>query len=151
MSVGVVSVQAQACSKSKAAACAKKSATMADNGSADAAAKLASLDETIETRTCPHSGAVSYYKKETCKTTGNVSFAAVDYDQSLGKFVNVSPKDGKACCAKDAASGCCSKSAHGTATKTSDSGHGCHKPCSKGKATQADATPQSDNSKVRKS
>jgi hypothetical protein len=85
-------VQAQ-CTKTasttgtKSACCAK---------TADAAAKAASMDESIEKRVCEKSGAVSYVKKEVCAVSGNVSFTNVEYCTKSEKFVNVSPSEAKA-------------------------------------------------------
>ena len=112
LGVGMASVQAQSCQKS-ASACCKKSGSVASAstaetaGSAEAAAKLASLDASIETRTCAKSGSVSYVRKVTNLETGDVSYADVAYDSDLGQFVNVSPSAAKACCAGHGGSGCC--------------------------------------------
>ena len=112
LTVGLgISAQAQNCSKSQASCCKKGASAAAaekvhDSGTTDAAMKLASLDETIEVRTCEKSGSVSYVKKVVNVETGAVSYDDVMYDSELGKFVNVAP--GKACCAKGAAMpGCC--------------------------------------------
>ena len=107
--VGMGSVQAQKCSKAQKAACAKSaSVSKVNDGSADAAAKLASLDDTIESRTCEKSGSVSYVRKVVDNETGTVSFKDVQYDSELGKFVNVSPSMKGCCSAKmKSASGCC--------------------------------------------
>ena len=104
------SLQAQKCSKAAQASCHGKSASVvATDGSADAAAKLASLDESIESRTCEKSGSVSYVRKVVDNQTGSVSYTDVQYDSELGKFVNVSPSMKSAgCCSKmKSASGCC--------------------------------------------
>ena len=109
--VGLTTMEAQTCKKSTAA-CSKKSTTVATSnsshcgGSATAAAKLAALDESIETRTCAKSGNVSYVRKETNSGTGSVIFTSVEYDSELGKFVNMSPTAAKSCC-KGAKAGCC--------------------------------------------
>ncbi len=121
--LGLTSAQAQTCTKS-ASACSKKSASVATAdkthcaGSTEAAMKLASLDESIETRTCDKSGTVSYVRKET-NPEGAVIFTSVEYNSELGKFVNMSPTDGKACCKGAKATSCCA---------------------GKGKATSAEAT-----------
>lgn len=112
LGVGLSTAQAQKCSKAQKAACAKsQSAAVVDkghcSGSADAAAKLASLDDSIESRTCATSGNVSYVRKVVNQDTGEASFTDVTYDSELGKFVNVSPSAAKACCAKGVATGCC--------------------------------------------
>ncbi|MEM9918985.1 MAG: hypothetical protein AAF990_12870 [Bacteroidota bacterium] len=56
-----------------------------------AAAKLASLSDDIESRTCTKSGKVSYVRKQTCPSTGSVSFVNVEYCSKSQKFINVSP------------------------------------------------------------
>jgi hypothetical protein len=110
LGLGLTSLQAQSCSKS-ASACSKKSASVATaghcSGSADAAAKLASLDETIESRTCEKSGNVSYVRRETDVKTGQVVFTSLEYNSDLGKFVNQSPSNSKACCSAGKATSCC--------------------------------------------
>lgn len=133
--LSLTSLQAQTCSKATSACC-KKSASVATAdkahcaGTADAAAKLASLDESIETRKCEKSGHVSYVRKETNSETGAVVFTSVEYNGELGKFVNVSPSEGKSCCTGAKAAGCCA---------------------GKGKATSADASStQVKQTKVQK-
>lgn len=122
LGVGLSAVQAQKCSKAEKAACAK-SAQVSDKGhcagSSEAAAKLASLDDAIESRTCEKSGSVCYVRKVVNQETGETSYADVQYDSELGKFVNVSPSSkGKGCCAKMASAGCC---AGKKGVKTADS------------------------------
>lgn len=91
--LGLVNMAQAQCTKSaktagtKSACCAKTTA---------AAAKAASLDESIEQRVCEKSGKVSFVKKSVCETSGNVSFADVEYCTKSEKFVNVSPSDVKA-------------------------------------------------------
>jgi hypothetical protein len=112
--LGLTSLQAQSSAKT-ASACCKKSAsvTCADkahaDGSADAAAKLASLDKSIEAHTCEKSGTVNYVRKEKDPATGNVIFTSLEYNSESGQFVNVSPSDKKACCTGDKKSCCSSK------------------------------------------
>ncbi|MDX1406742.1 MAG: hypothetical protein R3330_01380 [Saprospiraceae bacterium] len=123
MALGFTGLQAQSCAK-KAAACASKTSVAAKSchGANAAAVQLASLDESIETQTCKESGKVSFVRKEACPVTGKVTFTSVNYDAELGKFVNVSPSEAKACCDKDKATGCCSGAAKGasaSAVKTS--------------------------------
>jgi len=109
MGLGLTSLQAQNCTKT-ASACCKKSASVAQkDGSADAAAKLASLDKSIETRTCDKSGMVEYFRKEVNAETGEVVLTSLEYNSELGKFVNVSPSDKKACCTGDKMKCCSSK------------------------------------------
>lgn len=68
-----------------------------------AAVKLASLDQTIETKTCATSGKVSFARKNVCATSGTVSYTDVEYCTKSAKFVNVSPS-AKASCSKSKAS-----------------------------------------------
>jgi len=56
-----------------------------------AAAKIASLDASIEPRTNPVTGEVTYVRKETAAHNGEVSFAALNFDPMTSTFVNVSP------------------------------------------------------------
>ena len=80
--------------------CEGKSASVATTGGSDAAAKLASMDSSIETKTCPVTGTVSYVRKETCAGSGTVSYVDVNYDAATNTFVNVSPmkmEGGKDC------------------------------------------------------
>ena len=144
-SLMVVGAQAQksSCAKSCAAKPAsasvscdsKKSSTASMDASETsmAAAKLASMDQTIETRTCPVSGTVSYVRKENGQN-GTAKFVDVSYDASTNTFVNVSPVkgEGAANCSPGA------KSASGKAC--------CAK---KGKATTASSTPAPDGNAVK--
>jgi len=145
-----VQAQKSDCSKACTAkpagvSCEGKSAATATTGvNAEAAAKLASLDASIETKTCPVTGTVSYVRKETCAHSGTVSYVDVNYDAATNTFVNVSPvkmqgtpacgakgtsTSGKSCCAeggkgKNASSSkscCAGKSASASATTTSGS------------------------------
>lgn len=103
----------------------KSAATTEVNTNDEAAAKLASMDETIERRVCEKSGNVSYWQKSTCEKSGNVSFTQVSYDASANKFVNVSPEEvhgksssAKSCCAGGAsAKGVSSKKSCSSASK----------------------------------
>jgi len=123
LGVGLSAVHAQKCSKSAKASCAKSAESTAVvnghcSGAADAAAKLASLDASIETRTCEKSGMVSYVRKVVNQESGEVTYTDVRYDSELGTFVNVSPSEAKLCCAKAATTGCCvGKSSKKTALK----------------------------------
>jgi hypothetical protein len=120
LGISLSAVQAQNCQKT-ASSCCKKSASTATaekpSGSIDAAAKLASLDETIETRTCEKSGSVSYVRKVVNETSGNVTFADVEYDGESGAFVNVAPA-AKSCGTKTAGAGCCAHKKSATAEST---------------------------------
>lgn len=102
---------------------APSAASTTSGANLDAAAKLASMDASIETRTDPATGNVSYVRKETCSHSGSVSYVDVSYDATTNTFVNVSPSktmgsgcgtkatsaSGKACCTSGAAMGksCC--------------------------------------------
>jgi len=141
----MASAQAKTCTKSKAActksktACTKSKTATATTVSTKealptcsvaAAAKLASLDENIEAKTCSASGKVSYYKKSVCSTSGKVSMKPVQFCSSSKAFVNVAPpskantlqvseKTAKKSCAKSCAKSgkTCSKAKASTATK----------------------------------
>ena len=134
-SLMVVGAQAQksACAKSCAAKPSSASVSACSDSNA-AAAKLASMDPTIETRTCPASGKVSYVRKQASTDNGAVSYVDVSYDATSNSFVNVSPMkmEGGAGCAPKATSAsgksdCSSKSASG-------------KACCAGKGKTASAT-----------
>src|SRR5688572_15061677 len=86
------------CTKSGVAAssCQTKAPSVATanfQDNSDAAAKLASLDATIESKKDPLTGNVSYVKKETCAHSGKVSYVNVSYDANSNTFVNVSPTE----------------------------------------------------------
>ena len=131
---GLTSVQAQShCDKKTSKSCEKacESAKQADAGSADAAAKLASLDENIESKECEKSGMVCYTRK-IVGDDGEVKTQAVSYSASTNEFVAMSDDgksggDKKSCSAHGAGSG---ESASANAGKASakDSGASC---CSK--------------------
>ncbi len=119
---------AVACLVSVTTANAQKTCSMAKKAGNEkvctktAAAKLASLDTSIEKRVCEKSGSVSYVKKNVCAVSGTVSFQDVEYCSKSAKFVNVSPSKGatKASCTKGKAS--CTKkgaAASGAAMKVS--------------------------------
>ncbi|MEZ4948508.1 MAG: hypothetical protein R2879_14395 [Saprospiraceae bacterium] len=135
----------------------KKSASTTEVQSDEAAAKLASMDETIERRVCEKSGTVSYWKKETCAKSGNVSFSEVSYDSANGQFVNVSPSEvhgkatnGKSCCAGKSAGSkaSCSGAEKASASKASCSGAAKAGCCSSKKASAA-STQTSEKVKVQ--
>jgi len=127
--LGLVNVNAQGtCPYSKKAATTsveKKACAKTCAKTAAAAAKLASIDDSIEAKTCATSGNVSYYQKSTCAKSGKVSMNEVTYDASAQKFVNASPvaAEAKNVSAKKKA---CSKS--------------CAKKCAKGKKAAATST-----------
>jgi len=155
-SLMVVGVQAQKSTCSKSSCTAKPAAAMSsscgDHNSASAAsatesnaaaAKLASMDPTIEARTCPVSGTVSYVRKEKGATAGQYTYVDLAYDAKTNSFVNVSPvkMEGAAGCGAKGTSGngagCCA----GKATNTSSSAN---KSCCAGKGKTASATPNKD-------
>ncbi|HEX5112410.1 MAG TPA: hypothetical protein VFV79_06170 [Saprospiraceae bacterium] len=89
-----------------------------------AAAKVASLDATIEPRTNPVTGEVTYVRKETSTHNGEVSFVALNFDPATSTFVNVSPtqvaaKENTQSCGSSAKSASASKSCCAGATKAS--------------------------------
>ena len=147
MAFGISGMMAQkACSSAEKAACAKTcegkkmaSASADTEGTAvlSMAKEAASTDESIEVRTCPHSGKVSFYQKQTCEKSGKVSFNEVEFNQDSKEFVNVSPRDAaeveepvkatktavmsttdssakKASCASGAKKACCAAKKEGT-------------------------------------
>ena len=133
---------AKTCTKSAAASAACKdkapgsTASVATLENSAAAAKLASMDASIESRKDDATGNVTYVRKETCAHSGKVSFVDVSYDASTNTFVNLSPMkaagtgagcgskgtatSGKACCASGASAGksCCASK--GAAVKTAE-------------------------------
>jgi hypothetical protein len=123
LGISLSAVQAQNCQKS-ASSCCKKSASVAKaeqpSGTVEAAAKLASLDETIESRTCEKSGSVSYVRKVVNNDSGDVTFADVEYDNEKGQFVNVAPA-AKSCGTKSAGAGCCDSKKSATAQGNEES------------------------------
>ena len=142
---GLTGVQAQSHSDAKAS-CAKtcsktaKSAKQTDSGSAEAAAKLASMDESIEKKVCEHSGKVSYSRTAVGKD-GEAMVTAVSYDAPSNTFVSVSDSDKKSCCASGSGSGSASSANAGKA-KTKDSASCCSKSekkangCAEGKSSK---------------
>jgi hypothetical protein len=78
-----------------------------------AAAKIASLDPTIEPRTNTATGEVSYVRKATSPKNGEVSFVALNYDPATSTFVNISPTDMTAQTANTQSCGASSKNASG--------------------------------------
>ena len=98
------SATAQSCNPAACKKAHKTSSVDATQTDAHAAAvKLASMDETIETKTCATSGKVSFTRKNVCATSGKVSYTDVEYCSKSAKFVNVSPS-AKASCSKSKAS-----------------------------------------------
>ncbi len=130
---GLTGVQAQShcdkkASKSCAQTCSKadKKAKQADSGSADAAATLASMDESISKKVCEHSGNVSY-TRTAVGTDGKTTDEPVSYNASTNKFVSLTDSEKKSCCASGAGSGS-GASANAGKASGSDSGAAC---CSK--------------------
>ena len=121
----------------------KSTSTASATDSNAAAAKLASMDPTIEARTCPVSGTVSYVRKENGAKTGEFTYVDLNYDATTNTFVNVSPlkMEGATGCSGKGTStsgaACCA----GKATTTSSSAN---KSCCAGKAKTASATPNKD-------
>jgi tRNA-binding EMAP/Myf-like protein len=110
---------AQCCagkSTAEKASCASKSTAMKSEKSE--AMLVAMKEQNIEEKVCSTSGMVSFYAKSDNLVAGPAQEMA--FDESIGRFVNVSPK--KACCSKEEAKACSSK----------DSGKACC--ASKGKA-----------------
>ncbi len=148
---GITGIQAQShCDKSAAASCSKtcsKSAKQADSGSAEAAAKLASMDESIEGKVCEHSGNVSYSRKDV-GSDGEVKFTSLTYSASANEFVAVTDSNKKSCCASGSGSGSAS-SANAGKTSKSASAVGC---CSKkGAAKTTDASVKQKSAVDKKS
>jgi len=113
----LTTVNAQ-CTKSakagaKTACCAKTKA---------ATAKAVSADASIEKRVCATSGKESYFRNETCATSGKITSTEVKFDAATSTFVNVSPARGDM------------PAAENTSTKKacSSSKASCKKKCSKG-------------------
>lgn len=107
---------------------------------AAAAAKLASMDASIETRTCPQTGKVSYMKKNVSAENGKATFTEVEYCSKSGKFVNVSPSE-KAACTKSKAG--CTGDAKATKVSSTGTGAGC---CAGAKAASASCCDKSKSS-----
>ncbi len=152
-SLMVVGAQAQKSSCSKSSCTAKPAAAMNSScgdhkgtstasatESNAAAAKLASMDPTIEARTCPVSGTVSYVRKENGAKTGEFTYVDLAYDATTNSFVNVSPvkMEGAAGCGAKGTSGSGAGCCAGKGTNTSSSAN---KSCCAGKGKTATATP----------
>ncbi len=131
---GLTGVQAQShCDKKASKSCVqtcskadKKAHKQADAGSAEAAATLASLDESIDTKVCEYSGNVSYTRKAV-GDDGEVKYEPVNYNASTNQFVSLTDSEKKSCCASGSGSGEGSSANAGKASG-SDSGAAC---CSK--------------------
>ena len=126
--IGTVGLQAQAkkscaatCSKAKMAACSAKggekvAAAQLRLGSVDdeRAAGAAKRAGNVERRVDLEAKTVSYVRKDVCATSGQVSYADVEYCTKSKQFINVSPTAvagaKAACCSKGAAGQCADKS-----------------------------------------
>lgn len=111
-------------SKTASTSCQAKATGNASVDEAAAAAKLASMDPTIQSHTCPVSGTVSYQRKEAQKD-GSVKFVDLKYDASSNTFVNTSPSamPGKEGCTgqasgSSASKSCCAGKASATSAKS---------------------------------
>jgi hypothetical protein len=136
---------AKTCTAKQAAACASKSTATAQvpQEHQAAAAKLASMDKTIEMRKSENG--VTYVRKESCAHSGTVAYTSLSYDAANNAFVNVGPSEmsatttsaagcgpkataasGKAGCSATAAGkGCCaSKAKTSTASTTVNANEG---------------------------
>ena len=113
-------VNAQSCNKSAKTA-KTVSADELPSCCVAAAAKLASMDDTIESKKCSTSGKVAYYKKSTCPASGKVTSTEVTYDKTAKKFVNVSPsKKAAAAGGKNVKKAATAKKVSATAKKSCD-------------------------------
>lgn len=125
------------CTKSAAAstACHSKAPAAASLTDADkaAAAKLASLDGSIEPRTDSKTGEVNYVRKQTCAHSGAVSYVDVNYDAATKTFVNVSPAH-----AAEKSAGCGSKATSASGKSCCASGASMGKSCCAGKSKSAE-------------
>lgn len=92
-----------------------------------AAAKMASLDASIEPRTDATTGEIKYVRKESCHS-GSVSYVNLNFDPSTSTFVNVGPSQMAATPAATNSTGCGAAKAAGG------------KSCCAGKAKTATAS-----------
>ena len=147
-SVMAVGVQAQksACSKS----CTAKPA--AGVSSCEGKSASVAMDSSIETKTCPVTGTVSYVRKETCAGSGTVSYVDVNYDAATNTFVNVSPmkmEGGKDCGTKGTSANgksCCAGKSSATSTSGSNG-----KSCCAGKTTATTTSTTTSGKAVKTS
>lgn len=103
-----------------------------------AAAKVASLDATIEPRTNPVTGEVTYVRRETSTHNGEVSFVALNFDPATSTFVNVSPTQ---VAAKENTQGCGASAKNASNSKMSCCAAGSSsKSCCADKAKTTSAT-----------
>ena len=110
-----------------------------------AAAKLASMDDSIESKTCAVSGKVSYYQKSTCPASGKVTSSEVTYDKTAKKFVNVSPsKKAAAAGGKNVKKAATAKKVSATAKKS------CAAKCTKSAASCGSKSANASKAKLVK-
>ena len=120
-------VNAQSCNKSAKAA-KTVSADELPSCCVAAAAKLASMDDSIESKTCSKSGKVTYFKNTTCPASGKVTSNEVTYCTTSKKFVNVSPsKKAAAVGGKNVKKAAVAKKVSETSAKCSKSAKACSK------------------------
>jgi hypothetical protein len=145
-----INSNAQECSYAKSA----KAKVDKTHCTASAAAKMAALDEHIESRTCPQTGKVSYVRKSVCPQSGKTTLTDVEYCSKTSKFINVSPRQ-KSCTKQNGAAGSkakatkaanksinCSPAQKAACAKTcAKSCAGGQKAGAKASASQADAKP----------
>jgi hypothetical protein len=112
---------------------------------AAAAAKLASLDATIESRKDETTGAVCYVRKETCSHSGSVSYVALNYDAATNTFVNVSPTAVN----ETKAAGCGSAKATSASVKSCCVAGSANKACCASKGKVATTTNANEGKPVK--
>lgn len=109
--------------------CGSKEAKSASNSKMDAccsssaAAKAASLDDSIEKRVDEKTGQVSYVRRTVEASTGKAVFVPVEYNAEAKQFVNQSP-DKKTECSKKEKAAC-----HGTGKASTTSIDGKNPAC----------------------
>lgn len=87
---------AKKCTKAEASkCCAKKTAQAESSVSADFSEAMAysMKDQNVSKRECAETGAVSYFQKNVCETSGKISYQEVEFDTAKRQFVNKSPND----------------------------------------------------------
>lgn len=143
-SVALINANAQ-CSGAKATSASnEKGAACCTNS---AAMKAASLDKSIEKRTSPETGQVSFVRKDVSVETGKVMYSEVEYCTKTGKFINISPSN-KSCCSKSGEGAKAMKvSNEKGASCSGEQKAGC---CDKSKSASASAQPKSENVKLVK-
>jgi len=142
--LGLVTFSANAQKTCNPAACKKAHKTTAVDAKATNTAdlvKFASLDETVETRTCAKSGKVSFVRKNVCAKSGSVSYSDVEYCSKSAKFVDVSPS-AKASWSKSAKASCSAKK--GASAKQVSNAAGAKKACCASKAKSCGSKAKAD-------